>query len=101
VDFICINTDAQALKASGQDRAADWQQHHQVDHVPTPRSDAGRGRRPRPHRLLITGCDMLFITAGMGGTGTGAAPVVQLARELDPHGRRGHAPVRDGRSKRG
>ncbi len=33
---------------------------------------------------LITGCDMLFITAGMGGgTGTGAAPVVaQLAREL-------------------
>jgi len=33
---------------------------------------------------LINGCDMLFITAGMGGgTGTGAAPVVaQLAREM-------------------
>ena len=33
---------------------------------------------------LIEGCDMLFITAGMGGgTGTGAAPVVaQIAREL-------------------
>jgi cell division protein FtsZ len=33
---------------------------------------------------LINGCDMLFITAGMGGgTGTGAAPVVaQIAREL-------------------
>jgi cell division protein FtsZ len=33
---------------------------------------------------LIEGCDMLFITAGMGGgTGTGAAPVVaQVAREL-------------------
>ena len=31
---------------------------------------------------LIEGCDMLFITAGMGGgTGTGAAPVVaQVAR---------------------
>jgi cell division protein FtsZ len=33
---------------------------------------------------LVEGCDMLFITAGMGGgTGTGAAPVVaQIAREL-------------------
>ena len=33
---------------------------------------------------LVEGCDMLFITAGMGGgTGTGAAPVVaQVAREL-------------------
>jgi cell division protein FtsZ len=33
---------------------------------------------------LINGCDMLFITAGMGGgTGTGAAPVVaQIAKEL-------------------
>ncbi len=37
---------------------------------------------------LIEGCDMLFITAGMGGgTGTGAAPVVaQVAKELgNPH----------------
>jgi len=34
---------------------------------------------------LIEGCDMLFITAGMGGgTGTGAAPVVaQLAKEMN------------------
>jgi cell division protein FtsZ len=33
---------------------------------------------------LVEGCDMLFITAGMGGgTGTGAAPVVaQIAKEL-------------------
>src|SRR5437763_16690793 len=33
---------------------------------------------------LVEGCDMLFITAGMGGgTGTGAAPVVaQVAHEL-------------------
>ncbi len=43
---------------------------------------------------LIEGCDMLFITAGMGGgTGTGAAPVVahggQGARH--PHGRGGDA----------
>ena len=30
---------------------------------------------------LIEGCDMLFITAGMGGgTGTGAAPVVAAGR---------------------
>jgi cell division protein FtsZ len=34
---------------------------------------------------MIEGCDMLFLTAGMGGgTGTGAAPVVaQVAREMD------------------
>lgn len=36
-------------------------------------------------RAALTGADMVFITAGMGGgTGTGAAPVVaQLARELN------------------
>ena len=88
VDFICANTDAQALKhREGEDGPADRLQHHQ---------GSGRGRRIRKWAVrrrwkiaiasieVIEGADMLFITAGMGGgTGTGAAPVVaQLAKEM-------------------
>jgi cell division protein FtsZ len=87
VDFICINTDAQALKASKVKTSL------QIGSGIT--KGLGAGADPEIGRQaamedrdriieLITGCDMLFITAGMGGgTGTGAAPVVaQLAREL-------------------
>ena len=87
VDFICINTDAQALKASKIKTAL------QIGSNIT--KGLGAGADPevgRPAAMedrdriaeLIEGCDMLFITAGMGGgTGTGAAPVVaQTAREL-------------------
>jgi cell division protein FtsZ len=87
VDFICINTDAQALKASKVKTAL------QIGSGIT--KGLGAGADPEIGRQaaiedrdriieLITGCDMVFITAGMGGgTGTGAAPVVaQLAREL-------------------
>ena len=87
VDFICINTDAQALKASKVKTAL------QIGSNIT--KGLGAGADPEIGRQaavedrdriveLIGGCDMLFITAGMGGgTGTGAAPVVaQLAREL-------------------
>ena len=87
VDFICVNTDAQALKASkiktslqigcnitkGLGAGADPEIGRQA-------AMADRDRIVE----VIDGCDMLFITAGMGGgTGTGAAPVVaQIAREL-------------------
>src|SRR5712672_4208739 len=87
VDFICINTDAQALKASKVKTAL------QIGSSIT--KGLGAGADPEIGRQaavedrdriieLISGCDMLFITAGMGGgTGTGAAPVVaQIAREL-------------------
>src|SRR5580692_8894841 len=87
VDFICINTDAQALKASKIKTAL------QIGSNIT--KGLGAGADPEVGRQaamedrdriveLIEGCDMLFITAGMGGgTGTGAAPVVaQIAREL-------------------
>ena len=87
VDFICVNTDAQALKASKVKTAL------QIGSNIT--KGLGAGADPEVGRQaavedrdriieLINGCDMLFITAGMGGgTGTGAAPVVaQLAREL-------------------
>src|SRR5271169_3705807 len=87
VDFICINTDAQALKHSKVRTAL------QIGCNIT--KGLGAGADPEIGRQaaqedrdrimeLIQGCDMLFITAGMGGgTGTGAAPVVaQLAREM-------------------
>ena len=87
VDFICINTDAQALKHSKVRTAL------QIGCNIT--KGLGAGADPEVGRQaamedrdriieLIEGCDMLFITAGMGGgTGTGAAPVVaQIAKEL-------------------
>jgi cell division protein FtsZ len=87
VDFICINTDAQALKASKIKTSL------QIGCSIT--KGLGAGADPEIGRQaamedrdriveVIEGCDMLFITAGMGGgTGTGAAPVVaQIAREL-------------------
>ncbi len=87
VDFICINTDSQALKASKVKTSL------QIGSNIT--KGLGAGADPEVGRKaamedrdriveMIDGCDMLFITAGMGGgTGTGAAPVVaQIAREL-------------------
>jgi cell division protein FtsZ len=87
VDFICINTDSQALKHSRVKTAL------QIGCNIT--KGLGAGADPEVGRQaamedrdriieLIEGCDMLFITAGMGGgTGTGAAPVVaHVAKEL-------------------
>src|ERR1700733_11267156 len=80
VDFMCINTDAQALKHSKVKTAL------QIGCNITKGLGAGAdpevGRQAAMER--VEGCDMLFITAGMGGgTGTGAAPVVaQIAKEL-------------------
>ena len=87
VEFICINTDAQALAHSKVKTSL------QIGSNIT--KGLGAGANPETGRQaamedrdriieLIEGCDMLFITAGMGGgTGTGAAPVVaQVAREL-------------------
>jgi cell division protein FtsZ len=87
VDFICINTDSQALKASKIKTSL------QIGANITKGLGAGADPEIGRHAAmedrdriieLIEGCDMLFITAGMGGgTGTGAAPVVaQIAREL-------------------
>lgn len=87
VEFICVNTDAQALKSMTSRTTL------QIGSAITKGLGAGAnpdiGRqsaqddRDRIHEV-IEGADMLFITAGMGGgTGTGAAPVVaQVAKEL-------------------
>ena len=87
VEFMCINTDSQALKYAKVKTAL------QIGCNIT--KGLGAGADPEVGRQaamedrdriveLVEGCDMLFITAGMGGgTGTGAAPVVaQVAKEL-------------------
>jgi cell division protein FtsZ len=86
VEFITINTDAQALAAS----LAPCKIHigANVTRGLGAGADPEKGRKAAledVNRLkeVIAGADMVFVTAGMGGgTGTGAAPVVaQLARE--------------------
>ncbi len=87
IEFICANTDAQALQKSSAEKVV------QLGGEIT--KGLGAGADPEVGRQsaladreqlanLIQGTDMLFITAGMGGgTGTGAAPVVaEVAREL-------------------
>jgi len=88
VEFIAINTDAQALKRS--------KARTQLQIGANITKGLGAGAKPSVGQAaaeedrerikeLITGANMVFITAGMGGgTGTGAAPIVaQIARELD------------------
>ncbi|CAM4399994.1 MAG: Cell division protein FtsZ [Legionella sp.] len=87
VEFICANTDAQALRASNA------KVHIQLGDELTKGLGAGAnpqiGREAAEEdreliREMLTGADMVFITAGMGGgTGTGAAPVfAEIAKEL-------------------
>ena len=84
VEFICANTDAQALTRSTAHRVIQLGQ-----------SGLGAGSKPEKAReaaelavddirAAIDGAHMLFIPAGMGGgTGTGAAPVIaRVAREM-------------------
>jgi cell division protein FtsZ len=87
VDFICANTDSQALKASHA--RTSLQIGCNITKGLGAGADPDIGRQAAMEdrdRILevIEGADMLFITAGMGGgTGTGAAPIVaQVAKEL-------------------
>ncbi|MBJ7553280.1 cell division protein FtsZ [Marinomonas spartinae] len=87
VEFICANTDSKAL--IGFDTGVSLQLGSTIT------KGLGAGANPSVGRdsaledqekitQLLTGADMVFITAGMGGgTGTGAAPVIaKVAREL-------------------
>jgi cell division protein FtsZ len=87
VEFICANTDSQALKKSSAPTLL------QLGEEMTKGLGAGAdpevGRKSAEENReriqeLLAGTDMVFITAGMGGgTGTGAAPVIaQIAKEL-------------------
>src|SRR5512139_3252115 len=87
VDFVCINTDAQALKHSKV--KASLQIGSNITKGLGAGADPEVGRQAAMEERdriveLVDGSDMIFITAGMGGgTGTGAAPVVaQVAKEL-------------------
>ena len=84
VEFICANTDAQALSQGSA---------HKV--IQLGGTGLGAGSKPERGReaaelavddirSAIAGAHMLFITAGMGGgTGTGAAPVIaRIAKEM-------------------
>ncbi|HFL8824334.1 MAG TPA: cell division protein FtsZ [Candidatus Azoamicus sp. OHIO1] len=87
VDFICANTDAQALKTTSARIII--QLGRNITKGLGAGADPEIGRQSAIEdsdklRNVLNGTDMLFITAGMGGgTGTGAAPVIaQIAREL-------------------
>jgi cell division protein FtsZ len=87
VDFICANTDAQALKHSNVKTIL--QLGAGITKGLGAGADPGVGRQSAEEdrdriRDALEGADMIFITAGMGGgTGTGAAPVVaEVAKEL-------------------
>lgn len=87
VDFICANTDAQALKNSRAKTALQIGCNITKGLGAGANPDIGRQAAMEDRdriQEVIEGSDMLFITAGMGGgTGTGAAPVVaQIAKEL-------------------
>jgi cell division protein FtsZ len=84
VEFICANTDAQALNRSSAHNVI------QLGHT-----GLGAGAKPEAGKVsaeeaadrireAIDGAHMLFLTAGMGGgTGTGAAPVIaRIAKEM-------------------
>lgn len=87
VEYICANTDSQALKGIGVDHVLQLGTNLTKGLGAGANPEVGReaAMEDREHiKELIRGTDMLFITAGMGGgTGTGAAPVVaEIARDL-------------------
>jgi cell division protein FtsZ len=83
VEFICCNTDAQALKHSsagvklqlGPGLGAGGKPERAREHAQNERENIAD---------MLRGAHMCFITAGMGGgTGTGAAPIIaEVAREM-------------------
>ncbi|RMG28437.1 MAG: cell division protein FtsZ [Gammaproteobacteria bacterium] len=87
VDFICANTDAQALQNVNAPISLQLGSSITKGLGAGANPDIGRQAAMEDRERIaevIEGADMLFITAGMGGgTGTGAAPVVaQIAKEL-------------------
>ena len=84
VEFICANTDAQALSRSLAHKTI---QLGSTGLGAGSKPDKGREAAEQAEHLIreaIAGAHMLFITAGMGGgTGTGAAPVIaRVAKEM-------------------
>jgi len=87
VDFICANTDVQALRKSSATTQLQLGTEITKGLGAGANPDVGRQAALEDRERImdvIKGADMIFITAGMGGgTGTGAAPVVaQVAKEM-------------------
>jgi len=83
VEFICCNTDAQALKHSSAGIKLQLGPGLGAGGKPERAREHAQNERERISEAL-SGAHMVFITAGMGGgTGTGAAPIIaEVAREL-------------------
>ncbi len=86
VEFICANTDAQALKNSGARQVLQLGANVTKGLGAGANPEVGRQAALEDRERIeeaLAGADMVFLTAGMGGgTGTGAAPVIaQLAKE--------------------
>lgn len=87
VQFICVNTDAQALSDITLSEALHIGRETTNGLGAGANPEVGRAAAQESRAAIaeqLAGADMVFITAGMGGgTGTGAAPVVaEIAREL-------------------
>lgn len=87
VEFICANTDAQALKDISARTVLQLGNNMTKGLGAGANPDIGRQAAMEDRERIaevLTGADMIFITAGMGGgTGTGAAPVVaEIARDM-------------------
>lgn len=87
VEFICANTDAQALKNSSANTIIQLGENITRGLGAGANPEVGRRAAEEDRekiRTVLGGADMVFIAAGMGGgTGTGAAPVfAQIAKEL-------------------
>ncbi len=83
VEFICVNTDSQALNRSQAPTRLQLGPGLGAGGKPEKGRDLAQLERARIAEML-SGAHMVFITAGMGGgTGTGAAPIIaEVAREL-------------------
>ncbi len=87
VEFICANTDAQALSILNVDKIL--QLGHQLTNGLGAGTNPEIGKKAAEEdvdriREVVEGANMIFLTAGMGGgTGTGAVPIIaEVTREL-------------------
>ena len=86
VDFIAINTDQQALNRSMATEKVTIGDNSTKGKGAGAKPEMGSKAASESREKIaeqLKGADMVFITAGMGGTGTGAAPIVaEVARDL-------------------
>ena len=87
VEFVCVNTDSQALKNVSARTVLQLGTNVTKGLGAGANPEVGRQAAQEDRERLVDlldGSDMVFITAGMGGgTGTGASPVIaQIAREM-------------------